>query len=152
MPPLAPDRITEHLHETNSRLCVWLEDLVPDADPESGGKSIAKSGGEPGASSVVASGVAAQSLAARVATPRQMAGLLAELMRAGQCLRELPGEEDRDPALAIEVNQYRKNVERLRDLMPSIHGALLRERARLEQERARVESAAEWMRRSRETY
>jgi hypothetical protein len=88
----------------------------------------------------------------RPATPRQMAGLLAELMRAGQCLRELPSEHHRDAALATEVNRYRRNVERLRDLLPSIHGALLRERARLEQERARVESATEWVRRSRQTF
>jgi hypothetical protein len=123
MSPVAPGLLTEHLRETNTRLCIWLKDLVPDSDPEP--------------------------IQAHAATPRQMASLLAELMRAGQCLRELPSEPD--VALETEVNQYRKNVERLRDLMPAIHGALLRERARLEQERARVESAAEWVRRSRQT-
>jgi hypothetical protein len=125
---LTQDALTQHLRETNSRLCGWLEDLVPDRAPEP----------------------ASEPAAARPATPRQMAALLAELMRAGQCLREMPSEKE--PALELEVNAYRKNVERLRGLMPAIHSALLRERARLEQERARVESAAEWVRRSRQTF
>lgn len=123
--PVAADQLIQHLHEANSRLSVWLEDLVPSLGPEAASASTA------------------------AATPHQMAAMLAELMRAGQCLRELPSEKD--PTLELEVNQYRKNVERLRDLLPSIHGALLRERARLEQERARVQSAAEWARRSRQT-
>jgi hypothetical protein len=147
MPPVAPDIRTQHtpaqhLRETNSRLCVWLDDLAPNAISV----SRASSGSMPSAISN------SQPTSMPAATPRQMAGLLAELMRAGQCLRELPSEHERDAALETEVNQYRKNVERLRDLMPSIHGALLRERARLEQERARVESAAEWVRRSRQTF
>jgi hypothetical protein len=83
------------------------------------------------------------------ATPQQMGELLSELMKAGQWLRTLPAEKP--PALEPELCEYRKHVERLRDLLPSIHGALLRERARLEQERARVRSAREWVDRSRQT-
>jgi hypothetical protein len=83
------------------------------------------------------------------ATPQQMAGLLSELMRAGQWLRTLP--HDRGPRLELELNAYRKNVERLRAVLPSIHNTLLRERARLEQERARVHSAAAWDTGSRQT-
>jgi len=49
------------------------------------------------------------------------------------------------------LSAYRKQVERLRVLLPSIHQTLLGERARLEQERARVTSTAEWARRSRQT-
>lgn len=112
-----------NLHETNARLRFWLDSLTPNA-------------GQPAGHTPVAS-------------PRHMAGLLSELMRAGQWLRILPG--DRDPALEVELSEYRKNVERLHQLMPSIHGALLEERARLEQERARVQVAAEWARRSRQT-
>jgi chromosome segregation ATPase len=85
----------------------------------------------------------------RTITPQQMTGLLSELMRAGEWLRRLP--EDRDPELQQEVGHYRRTVERLRDLLPSIHAALLRDRARLEQERARVQSAAAWARSSRQT-
>jgi hypothetical protein len=85
----------------------------------------------------------------RAVTPQQMSGILSELMHAGQWLRTLP--PDRNPALEQELDKYRKNVERLRGLLPSIQGALLRERARLEQERGRVAMASEWARRSRQT-
>ena len=37
-------------------------------------------------------------------------------------------------------------MERLRALLPSLQAALLKERARLEQQRERVQSAAEWAR------
>jgi len=111
------------MHETNSRLSSWLESLsLQPASP---------------------------ALPPHVATPHQMSWLLSELLHAGQNLRTLPGE--RDARLELEISVYRENVERLRTLLPSIHKALLSERARLEQERARVESATEWVRRSRQT-
>jgi hypothetical protein len=111
------------LHQTNVRLRFWLDSLFPDpALPDASPRS---------------------------ATPQQMAGLLSELMRAGQWLQVLP--RDRDAALDQELDDYRKNVERLRALLPSIHSTLLGERARLEQERARVEAATEWACRSRQT-
>ena len=78
-----------------------------------------------------------------------MTKLLSELMRAGQWLRQLPQRCGAE--LEQQLSEYRSNVQRMRDLLPSIHNALLRERSRLERERARVESAAEWARRSRET-
>jgi hypothetical protein len=129
MPALAPAELSSTLHETNARLRVWLDSLVPAATT-------------PDRSS---------DLPPRAATPQQMAGLLSELMRAGQCLRTLPGEGEKDAALDRELSEYRANVERLRTLMPSIHSTLLAERARLEQERARVQSAADWASRSRQT-
>jgi hypothetical protein len=49
------------------------------------------------------------------------------------------------------LSEYRSSVERLRTLLPSIHSTLLEERARLERERARVQSAANWACRSRQT-
>jgi len=119
MSVLAPDILAESLQETNARLGSLLDSLIPD-------------GAQP-----------------RAATPQQMAGLLSELMRAGQWLQGLPPQ--RDPGVEVELARYRRNVERLRALLPSIHSTLLRDRARLEQERARVESAAAWARRSRQT-
>jgi hypothetical protein len=111
--------LAQEMHAINSRLGFWMEGLVFSVAP------------------------------VRPATPEQMAGLLSELMRAGEWLRALPSE--RDVGLELELDQYRKNVERLRTVMPSIHSVLLQERARLEQERARVESVAEWARGSRQT-
>lgn len=120
---LAADQLTSDLRETNHRLSSLLDNLLPAAAPP---------GSEP-----------------RVATPQQMARLLSELLRAGQRLRTLPAHKD--AALEQELTAYRKLVERLRAVMPAIHGALLRERARLERERHRVRAVSEWARVSRET-
>ncbi len=117
---LAQNKLAQNLHETNRRLRFWLDSLVPDR-------------ARPGA-----------------ATPQQMAGLLSELLRAGEWLRAgLPREKG--PELETELGNYRRNVERLRELLPFIQALLLREKARLETERARVECAAEWARGSRST-
>jgi hypothetical protein len=121
MMPSATTHATDDLHETNRRLRVWLDSLLP-----------AAADGPP-----------------VVASPQQMNGLLSELMRAGICLRA--SSERRDAELEQEANEYRGQVERLRALLPAIHAALLAERARLEQERDRVQSAAEWARASRQT-
>jgi hypothetical protein len=129
MPPSAS--LTQNFHETNARLAGLLDSLLPDPLPAHGLTLLRPS--------------------PRAATPRQIAALLSELMRAGQGLRSLPIPSERDAALERELSQYRKQVERLRALLPSIHGTLLGERARLEQERGQVVSAAEWAHRSRET-
>ncbi len=110
------------LHETNRRLGFWLDRLTPSPqNPE----------------------------AQRVVTPEEMTGLLSELMRTGAWLRGLPSE--RDATLERELAEYREQVERLRARMPLIHAALLRERARLEQERSRLAAASLWAERSRQT-
>ncbi len=117
MPPLL-----ENLRDTNERLYVWLESIVPrDAQPA-------------------------------VPNPEQMAALLSELLRVGVSLRAQPisGSTD-DKALDAELERYRGNVERLRDVLPAIHDQLLAERARLEAQRARVQSADAWARASRQT-
>jgi len=118
----ASANLIDSLHETNYRLRFWLD--------------------RQGSS---ANGAAAQ----RAVSPEEMAMLLSELMQAGGCLRSLP--EDRDAALEHELAEYRGQVKRLRELMPFIHAALLRERAHLEQERSRLASAAQWAERSRQT-
>jgi hypothetical protein len=127
----APAELAESFHQTNARLAFFLDSLLPE---------VATIGLPLNAPS---------SPAPRAATPQQMAALLSELMRAGQWLRSLPSEKD--AALEQELSEYRKQVERLRTLLPSIQQTLLGERARLEGERARVVAAAEWARRSRQT-
>ena len=97
-------------------------------------------------------GVVARQEQAAVVTPDQMAGLLAELLRAGEGLRVEPiPEKGVDPELDNELDKYRQNVERLQRMLPVIHSQLLVERARLEFQRARVQAAAEWARASRRT-
>lgn len=85
-------------------------------------------------------------------TPEHIAGLLSELLRVGAWLREEPlPVKGTDPGLEEELKTYRYNVERLRELLPSIHRHLLAERARIEAQRSRILSAAEWARASRQT-
>jgi hypothetical protein len=114
--------LSQHLRDANRRLGPWLERLAP----------------APGQPAMV--------------TPEHMAALLSELLRVGAMLRAqpLPAKGD-DTELDGELERYRCHAERLRELLPSIHSHLLAERARLEAQRARVRSAAEWARASRQT-
>jgi hypothetical protein len=115
--------LAQKLRETNRRLRFCLDSIFAQPDPPA------------------------------VATPEQMATLLSELLRTGASLRAdpLPMAGD-DPELNLELDQYRSNVERLRKLLPSIHSQLLAERARLEGQRARVQSAVQWARASRQAF
>jgi len=89
---------------------------------------------------------------AAVATPEQMSALLTELLKAGEGLRAVPvPEKGLDPELDDELDKYRRNVERLKRMLPAIHSQLLVERARLESQRARLQAAAEWACASRRT-
>jgi hypothetical protein len=86
-----------------------------------------------------------------ISTRAHMAMLLSELLRAGAWLRAEPlPATGSDPELNGAIAEYRRNAERLRDLLPSIHSQLLAERARIETQRARMQSAAEWARASRQ--
>ncbi|HZQ95166.1 MAG TPA: hypothetical protein VFA67_09165, partial [Candidatus Sulfotelmatobacter sp.] len=89
------------------------------------------------------------SSAAPMPMPEQMSGLLSELMRAGEWLRR--AADYRDDEVEHELSEYRRQVERLRALLPLMQRALLNERARLERERERVHAAAEWARGSQQT-
>src|SRR5581483_8048424 len=85
----------------------------------------------------------------KIATPQQLSELLAALMRAGQCLHAATGCSDID--LQKETQSYRKEVERLQTVLPSIQAALVAERERLQEQRNRVSTTAAWAQASRET-
>lgn len=110
------------LRETNHRLLHWLDCTVTERGPISS------------------------------VTPDHITALLSELVGVGAQLRMHPlPAKGTDPELESELERYRRNVERLREVLPSIHSQLLVERARLEAQRARMQSAAEWARASRQT-
>lgn len=121
-PVLASGGFVLELREVNRRLRMWLDSLLPQAVP---------------------------CLATRVPTPDQMSGLLSELLRAGECLRNRPRETDCE--LEAEVREYRVQVKRLSELLPFLQRALLSERARLEREREQVKAAQHWASASRQT-
>ena len=123
MPVFVPGQLTQDLQETNRRFKFWLDSLAASSE--------------------------ASDAVLPVPMPEQMSGLLSELLRAGEWLRSRP--EHRDAELEHELSKYRKQVERLRSLLPFMHRALLSERARLEQERERFNAAAQWARGSRQT-
>lgn len=84
------------------------------------------------------------------ATPLQMNAVLDTLLRAGEWLRAgFP--QNPAPELEVAIAEYRQHLEQLRDLLPFIHSQLLQERARLEAERTRLDSAAEWAHTSRQS-
>jgi hypothetical protein len=121
MPFLTLSR-AETLRETNQRLRHWLDCMITQR-----GQLTA-------------------------ATPDRITALLSELSRAGAELRAQPiPATGTDPELDRELELYRRHVERLREILPSIHSQLLVERARLEAQRVQVRSAAEWARASRQT-
>jgi hypothetical protein len=114
--------LLENMRDTNRRLTFWLDSL--------------------------GTGTGTSALP----TPDHMAALLSELLRAGAGLRSRPASShSADPDLDQEIAIYRTLVERMRDLLPAIHSQLLAERARLEAQRARVRSAAQWVCASRQT-
>jgi hypothetical protein len=114
--------LSQTLRQTNRRMISWLEGLVVMQGRQT------------------------------VATPAQMSELLSELLRAGAGLRAEPiPAKGNDPELDGQLETYRHNLERLRELLPFLHSQLLGERARLEAQRTRVRLAAEWARASRRT-
>ena len=110
---------SQTLHDTNERLRLLLDELAPESP-----KFVA-------------------------VTSEHLARVLAELLLAGEFLRDGVAGAEADPELSRQISEYRKNVERLRSLLPTLHANLLNERAGLESERAHLESAAEWARASR---
>lgn len=124
--------LLQNFRDTNSRLKLWLDEISARC-------------GQP-----------------VVVTPENMAALLSELLRTGEALRAAPDSARGndlawidpaliDPAFQAELATYRRHVERLRDLMPSIHSHLLAERNHIEIQRARLRSAVQWSRASRQT-
>jgi hypothetical protein len=102
--------------------------------------------------SLLLNGVAVPSGQVGVVSPEQMAALLSELLHTGATLRtQPPVTSGNDLELGCELGRYRCHVERLRELLPSLHVQLLQERSRLESQRARVGSAVQWARASRQT-
>ena len=78
--------------------------------------------------------------------------LLAELLRAGECLRDLaaqpptgalPGLKDVE-VLEQQSREYRNNLEKLKRFLPDLHARLLAEKARLQNAQNHVAAAAAW--------
>ncbi len=77
-------------------------------------------------------------------TPNDFSALLAELLRAAECLRLQPTHSESAAALATETQEYRRNLEALQQFLPGLHARLQAEKSRLEAARAQVAAAISW--------
>ncbi len=99
-----------------------------------------------------------QTLSSKI-TAGDLSGVLAELLRARECLRNLlsqdtpstPATAQETAALAEETRTYRANLEKLKRFLPDLHTRLLAERARLEAAQTHVAAASAWARASGKT-
>lgn len=80
--------------------------------------------------------------------PQDFSDLLAEILRAADCLRRQPLEFEPAEAVQLASLEYRSNLEELRDFLPQLHGNLLAEKSRLEAEQAQLTAASAWARTS----
>jgi hypothetical protein len=83
--------------------------------------------------------------------PQDFSDMLGELVRAADCLRNLPANLEAGSELEKEIAEYRSNLEKLKQFLPDLHGRLLAERARLQSMRAHVAAAAAWAGASKRT-
>lgn len=121
MSVLSLNPLALELHETNRRLRLWLERFAACSSESE----------------------------SRAPKPGEISALLSELLHVGESLRRR--QQESVPEIEFELTQYREQVEKLRTLLPLMHRALLHERARLEQERERLNAAGQWAHVSRQT-
>jgi hypothetical protein len=81
--------------------------------------------------------------------PRELSDLLAELIRARQCLetgkRPMAAETlDYRNEFAAQVREYRINLEKLKHILPDFQSRLLTEKARLQKAQLHAAAAAAW--------
>lgn len=82
--------------------------------------------------------------------PQDFSDLMADILRAAECLGR-PLASTQMAAIESEMLEYRCNLEKLKNLLPELHGNLLSEKSRLETEQAHVAAAAAWARGSSRT-
>jgi hypothetical protein len=80
--------------------------------------------------------------------PQDFSDLLRELHRASECMRWRHCEAG---AFDEESNEYGRNLERLKSVLPEVHERLLAEKSRLETARNHATAATAWARASKET-
>lgn len=83
--------------------------------------------------------------------PHDFSDILSQLLRASECLRGVAPHTEAAAALEKEALEYRGNLQKLKDLLPDLHGRLLAERSRLETARNHVVAAVAWARASEKT-
>jgi hypothetical protein len=83
--------------------------------------------------------------------PDDFAGLLASLLSAAGVVRTIPAASMSAVEMKKEISQYRTTIEKLAQVLPSIHGRLLAEKARLEIVQTHMAATAAWAQASKKT-
>jgi hypothetical protein len=82
---------------------------------------------------------------------QDLAGIRGEILRAAECVHRPRPHSESAAAFEKEALEYRTNLEKLRHILPLVHGRLLAGKSRLEAARNHVAAAAAWARASKES-
>jgi hypothetical protein len=74
-----------------------------------------------------------------------------EILRAAECVHRPRPHSESAAAFEKEALEYRTNLEKLRHILPLVHGRLLGGKSSLEAARNHVAAAAAWARASKES-
>jgi hypothetical protein len=128
-----PSDALETLREVNDHLRSALIRLCPEQRPRQSTKQGRKQKGGP------------------ILRSQDFSGIRSEILRAAECLRRPRRHSESAAAFEKESREYCTNLERLRHILPLVHGHLLAEKSRLEAARNHVAAVAAWARASKES-
>jgi hypothetical protein len=83
--------------------------------------------------------------------PEDLSGLLEAVSRAAKCRRSLAPDVVPDAEMQQELREYRSNIEELAKVLPTAHGCLLAEKARLQNVQSHLAAAKAWAQASKDT-
>jgi hypothetical protein len=82
---------------------------------------------------------------------QDLAGIRSEILRAAACVHRPQPHSESAAAFEKESLEYRTNLEKLRHILPLVHGRLLAGKSRLEAARNHMAAAAAWARASKDS-
>ena len=83
--------------------------------------------------------------------PEDLTDLRAVVLRTASCWRSLAPDGVPDAELEKELCEYRNNIEKLAQVLPSAQGRLLAEKARLENAQSHVAATNAWAQANKNT-
>jgi len=83
-------------------------------------------------------------------SPEDFSRILGQLLRAAECRQNQQIHDEDTAALEQEKQEYQRNLEKLKQFLPSLQVRLLAERSRLEAARTQVAAVTAWTRARRE--
>jgi hypothetical protein len=134
--PTMPSDALETLREVNDHLRSALIRLCPEQSPE---QSLEQSSEQ------------LPELKGGSIRSQDLAGIRSEILRVAACVHRPQPHSESAAAFEKESLEYRTNLEKLRHLLPLVHGRLLAGKSRLEAARNHLAAAAAWARASQES-